>query len=47
MYGRKYHGILRTTVLIDEQGRVSRLFAKVKPKGHAAEVLAALRGDQA
>jgi peroxiredoxin Q/BCP len=47
MYGRKYQGILRTTVLIDEQGRVSRLFAKVKPKGHAAEVLAALRGDQA
>jgi peroxiredoxin Q/BCP len=47
MYGRKYQGILRTTVLIDEQGHVSRLFARVKPKGHAAEVLAALRGDQA
>jgi peroxiredoxin Q/BCP len=46
MYGRKYKGILRTTVLIDERGRVTRVFAKVKPKGHAAAVLAALRGDE-
>jgi peroxiredoxin Q/BCP len=43
MYGRKYQGILRTTVLIDAEGRVSRVFPKVKPKGHAAEVLAALQ----
>jgi peroxiredoxin Q/BCP len=43
-YGRKYKGILRTTVLIDEEGRVSRVFPNVKPKGHAAEVLAALQG---
>lgn len=42
MYGRKYHGILRSTILIDEAGRVLRRFEKVKPKGHAAEVLAAL-----
>jgi peroxiredoxin Q/BCP len=47
MYGRKYHGILRTTVLIDEQGRVSGLFTRVKPKGHAAAVLAALRAGKA
>jgi peroxiredoxin len=31
-------------VVIDEAGRVLRRFEKVKPKGHAAEVLAALRG---
>jgi peroxiredoxin Q/BCP len=42
MYGRKYHGILRTTFLIDAEGTVARVFEKVKPKGHAAEVLAAL-----
>jgi len=43
MYGRKYQGILRTTVLIDAAGRVTRVFTKVRPKGHAAEVLAALQ----
>jgi peroxiredoxin Q/BCP len=42
MYGRKYFGVLRTTFLIDRTGKVARVFAKVKPKGHAAEVLAAL-----
>jgi peroxiredoxin Q/BCP len=45
MYGRKYQGILRTTVVIDERGRVAKVFARVKPKGHAAEVLAFLRGE--
>jgi peroxiredoxin Q/BCP len=43
MYGRKYHGILRSTFIIDEDGRIATVFPKVKPKGHAAEVLAALR----
>ena len=42
MYGRKYQGILRTTFLIGGDGRIARVFEKVKPKGHAAEVLAAL-----
>jgi len=42
MYGRTYEGILRTTFLIDGEGRIARVFEKVKPKGHAAEVLAAL-----
>ncbi len=42
MYGRKYFGILRTTFLIDSEGKVARIFEKVKPRGHAAEVLAAL-----
>jgi peroxiredoxin Q/BCP len=42
MYGRKYFGILRTTFVIDEAGKVAKVFEKVKPKGHAAEVLAAL-----
>ena len=42
MYGRKYFGILRTTFLIGADGRIVQVFEKVKPKGHAAEVLAAL-----
>jgi peroxiredoxin Q/BCP len=41
MYGRKYMGIERTTVLIDAAGRVQRVWPKVKVAGHAAEVLAA------
>lgn len=43
MYGRKYHGILRSTFVIDEAGRLMKVFSKVKPKGHAAEVLEALK----
>lgn len=45
MYGRKYQGILRTTFLIGKDGRITRVFEKVKPKGHAAEVLAALNKE--
>jgi len=43
MYGKKYEGILRTTFLIDGTGTVRRVFEKVKPDGHAEEVLAAVR----
>lgn len=43
MYGRKYMGILRSTFIIDEAGRISAVFPKVKPKGHAQEILDALR----
>ena len=42
MYGRKYMGIERTTFVIDEKGKIAEIFAKVKPAGHAAEVLEAL-----
>jgi len=42
MYGRTYQGVLRSTVLINTEGLVARVFRNVKPKGHAAEVLAAL-----
>lgn len=47
MYGRKYMGILRTTFVIDETGRIATVFEKVKPKGHAAEVLEALTAQGA
>jgi peroxiredoxin Q/BCP len=41
MYGRKYMGIDRATFLIDKDGRVARVWRKVKVSGHAEEVLAA------
>src|ERR1700723_3200548 len=42
MYGRKYMGIERTTFLIGGDGKIVRIFPKVKPEGHAAQVLEAL-----
>ena len=43
MYGRKYMGVERTTVLIDANGIVRRVWEKVKVPGHAEEVLAAAK----
>jgi thioredoxin-dependent peroxiredoxin len=42
MYGRKYIGVVRTTYLIDSQGKVARRWDSVKVPGHADEVLAAI-----
>ena len=42
MFGRKYMGVLRTTFLIDANGRIARIFRNVKPEGHAEEVAEAL-----
>ena len=42
MYGRKYMGIERTTVLIAKNGTISHVFPKVKVEGHYKEVLKAL-----
>ena len=42
MYGRKYMGIERSTFLIGKDGTIRKVFSKVKPAGHAAEVLAEL-----
>jgi thioredoxin-dependent peroxiredoxin len=41
MYGRTFHGVLRTTVLIGSDGRIIRIWRNVKVDGHADEVLAA------
>ena len=41
-YGRKYFGIERTTVLIDEKGIIRQIFQKVRVDGHTEEVLEAL-----
>ncbi len=43
MYGKKYMGIERTTVIIDEEGKVKKIFSKVKVDGHMEEVLEALK----
>jgi peroxiredoxin Q/BCP len=42
MYGKKMMGIIRTTVVIGADGKVAKIFPKVKVAGHAEEVLAAL-----
>jgi len=42
MYGRKYMGIERTTLIIGAGGRIEKIFAKVSVTGHTEEVLGAL-----
>lgn len=43
MYGKKYMGIERATFLVAADGRIARIWRKVKVPGHAAEVLEAVR----
>ncbi|MEL7259648.1 MAG: peroxiredoxin [Pseudomonadota bacterium] len=43
MYGKKYMGIERTTVLVGGDGKIVRIWPKVKVPGHAEEVLEAVR----
>jgi peroxiredoxin Q/BCP len=42
MYGKKVMGIERSTFVIGPEGKIETIYAKVKAKGHAAEVLAGL-----
>ena len=42
-YGRTYIGMVRTTYLVDPEGRIARLWNNVRVKGHAEEVLAAAK----
>lgn len=44
MYGRSYMGVLRATFIVGADGRIEKVWPKVKPEGHADEVLAALNG---
>jgi len=46
LYGRTYMGIERTTLLISPDGRIAKLFPKVKVDGHAEALLAELKGLQ-
>jgi peroxiredoxin Q/BCP len=43
MYGRKYMGIERSTFVIGKDGRIKKIFRKVKPEGHAEEVYETLQ----
>ena len=46
-YGKTYWGTARTTFVVDPDGRIARAWPKVKPEGHAADVLATLDEAQA
>lgn len=43
MYGRKYMGVARTTFVIDQSGKIVKIFEKVKPQDHHTEVLEVLK----
>jgi peroxiredoxin Q/BCP len=43
MYGRKYMGVERTTYIIDESGKITHIFNKVKVDGHTNEILNSLK----
>lgn len=43
MYGKEVEGVIRSSVLVDPQGRVAHHWPKVQPQGHAAEVRAKLQ----
>lgn len=43
MYGKKYMGVARTTFIINKEGRIAKIFEKVKPEGHNQEIISALK----
>lgn len=43
MFGRKYMGVVRSTFLIDRDGKIARIWRKVRVPGHAEEVLEAAK----
>ena len=45
LYGKVSMGVVRTTFIIDEQGRIEKVMPKVKPDTNAAEILSYLRGE--
>lgn len=42
MYGKTYWGVERTTYLLDEGGKIEKIWRKVKPEGHAQEVMSVI-----
>jgi peroxiredoxin Q/BCP len=46
MYGRKYMGVERSTFIIDEKGKLIKIYPKVKVKGHVEEVLNFLKENK-
>ena len=43
-YGREYEGVIRTTYVISEEGKIEKVFAKVKTKEHTEQILQAMEG---
>jgi peroxiredoxin Q/BCP len=43
MYGKKYMGVARTTFIIDKNGKIAKVFEKVKPEGHNQEIIVFLK----
>ena len=46
MYGKEYMGVARTTFIIGKDGTIEKIYEKVKPEGHAEEVLDFLKNGQ-
>ena len=46
MYGKKVMGVARTTFIIGQDGKIKHIFNKVKPEGHAEQVLEWLKEAQ-
>ncbi len=44
LYGKTRMGIIRSTYVIDEEGRIAKVFPRVRPENHSDEVLAVLKG---
>ena len=44
LYGREYYGVVRSTFIIDPEGKIEYIWRKVKVKGHVEEVLNKLKG---
>ena len=45
MYGKTYMGVARTTFIIGKDGKIEKIYEKVKPEGHAEEILDFLKGN--
>ena len=43
MYGRKYMGVVRTTFVIDSEGRIEKIFRKVDTKNHYRQIIDAYK----
>jgi peroxiredoxin Q/BCP len=43
MYGKEYEGVLRTTYVIDEDGKIIKVFSKVKTADHTSQILSELK----
>jgi len=44
-FGKQYYGITRSTFMIDEEGKIERIFYKVDPEAHIGEIMKAVGGD--